>query len=256
MFREYAFRIKTGEGPLMRFTRDHPDHKVLIQLLRPSAEQLEERAVLVFLGPEDPTMGFLRGEFTKRYGTYVPLREEAGQVSVEVSTHLLPTIHDKTPLELTYEILGPDAVFLPLLVKNGWLHIRVISADTTAGKNFHNALNIMRNQLRPEDFHVYPVRPYRPERRLQDPAEDITDRQLEVVKTAFEMGYWADPRECNLEDIAQRFGVSKAAVHKSLSAAQRKIMRSFFEEHLDARLLLPGERNGSRDRRHHDRGSA
>ncbi|MBW3582989.1 MAG: helix-turn-helix domain-containing protein [Euryarchaeota archaeon] len=214
----------------MRFTRDNPEQRVIISLLRGSTREIGERAIYTFLGPRNLTRQFLLGEFTKRYGTFQPLAEAEGYVSVEVSTHLLPTIQGKTPNEVTFEVLGPDAVFLPILVVNGWLHIRVLSANAQGGARFEKFLDIMRNHMQPDAFDVYSVREYKPEARLHEATQDITPRQQEVMEAAYEMGYWDEPRRCNLDDIARHFGVSKAAVHKSLSAGERKVMATFFAD--------------------------
>ncbi len=230
MLQEYAFRVKATDSPLTRFTADHPQHRIFLHLLRGSTDRLEDRAVMVFLGPMNETNRFLIGEFSKRYGTYIPLREEDDHVSVEVSTHFLPTIHRKTPNQLTYEVLGEDAIFLPIEIQNGWIRVRVLSANQHAGERFIRFLEMTRKHLNAADFVVETVRPYRTHQPIRDAAEDITDRQMEVLREAYRMGYWADPRRCNLEDIAGRFSVSKAAVHKSLSAGQRKIMGSFFQD--------------------------
>lgn len=241
MIQEFAFRVKTLDNPLMRFTAENGEHRILIGLLRGSARENEERAVFTFIGPNQDTKRFLTGEFAKRYGSYEPIHEAQGYVSVEVSTHLLPEIYGKTPSEVTYEILGPDAQFLPLLVTEGWLHVRVLSAHEAAGERYLRFLHRMKEHLRPDAFHLYPVREYRPEARLHEAVEDITARQLEVLNVAYDMGYWAEPRRCNLEDIANRLGVSKAAVHKSLRAAERKVMATFFEDVLKG--TIPGARS-------------
>lgn len=230
MLQEYAFRVKAADSPLTRFTAEHPTHRVFLNLLRGSTDRLEDRAVLVILGPMQETNRFLIGDFSKRYGTYIPLREEEDHVSVEVSTHLLPTIHRKTPNQLTYEVLGEDAIFLPIEIQDGWIRVRVLSANQQAGDRFIRFLEMTRKHLNAAEFVVEPVRPYRTHQPVRDAVEDITDRQMEVLREAYRMGYWADPRRCNLEDIAGRFQVSKAAVHKSLSAGQRKIMASFFHD--------------------------
>lgn len=230
MILEYAFRVRSPENPVMRFTQEHPDHRVLITLLRRSSREPEERAVYLFLGDARETKRFLQGEFAKRHGSYEPISEDADHVSVEVSTHLLPRIHGRPPNEITYEVLGPDAVFLPFLVFEGWLHVRVLSANENAGRRFMRFLDMVKDVMKPQDYQTVPVRPYRPEVRLENAFGVLTPRQLEVLQVANEMGYWDEPRRTNLDQVAQRFGVSKAAVHKSLATAERRVMRAFIEE--------------------------
>lgn len=230
MILEYAFRVRASDNPVMRFTEEHPGHRVLITLLRRSTQEPEERAVYTFLGETRETKRFLQDEFARRHGTYEPISEDDDHVSVEVSTHLLPRIHGRPPNEITYEVLGPDAVFLPFLVFKGWLHVRVLSANPGGGKRFLRFLDMIKEVMRPQEYQVVPVRQYRPELRLENALGVLTERQLDVLKVANEMGYWDEPRRTNLEQVARRFEVSKAAVHKSLATAERRVMRVFIEE--------------------------
>lgn len=238
MITEFSFRVKTLDNPLMRFTAEQPGHRILIGLLRHDSKAVEERAIFTFIGDRQTTRRFLTGEFAKRYGTLEPIHEDEGYVSVEVSKPLLPEFSGKSPNQLTYEILGPDALFLPLLVTEGWLHVRVLSANEKAGARFRVFLNKMKEFMRPDAFYLYPARAYRPEARLHEAVEDITPRQLEVIKVAYDLGYWSDPRRCNLDAVAHALGVSKAAVHKSLRAGERKVMATFFEDVLKG--TVPG----------------
>ena len=56
---------------------------------------------------------------------------------------------------------------------------------------------------------------------------DITPRQLQILTAAKELGYFDTPRRSNLEDIAVRFGVSKATVGETLRRALRGVLRRF-----------------------------
>lgn len=239
MIHEYAFRVRAPDNPVMRFTEEHGDHRILITLLRRSTAEPEERAVYTFLGDPHPTRRFLTGEFAKRHGSIEPISEDEDHVSVEVSTHLLPRIHGRTPNEITYEVLGRDAVFLPFLVLDGWLHVRVLSANEAAGRRFMRYLEMIREYMHPEAYTAYPPRPYRPELRLEQALALLTPRQEEVLSVANDMGYWDEPRRVTLDRIADRFGISKAALHKSLATAERRVMRAFIKEVVAHRVPLP-----------------
>lgn len=58
----------------------------------------------------------------------------------------------------------------------------------------------------------------------------LTDRQLEVLRTAYEMGYFERPRSANATDIAEEFGVTPSTVSEHLVAAQSKILQDVLEE--------------------------
>ena len=60
----------------------------------------------------------------------------------------------------------------------------------------------------------------------------LTDRQEEVLLTAFEAGYYDTPREATLTDVADELGVSKATCSDVLHRAEGQIVGSFVSEYL------------------------
>lgn len=52
----------------------------------------------------------------------------------------------------------------------------------------------------------------------------LTARQLEVLQTAYEMGYFERPRRSNATEIAAELDISQSTVTEHLSTAQRKIL--------------------------------
>lgn len=57
----------------------------------------------------------------------------------------------------------------------------------------------------------------------------ITDKQREAIETALEKGYYEDPREASLSDLADELGVTDSAVSQRLGAAETKLVKSLFE---------------------------
>lgn len=57
----------------------------------------------------------------------------------------------------------------------------------------------------------------------------LTDRQLEVLKTAYAMGYFERPRSANATDVAERLGVDPSTFSEHLSTAQRKLLGDLLE---------------------------
>jgi hypothetical protein len=51
----------------------------------------------------------------------------------------------------------------------------------------------------------------------------LTPRQLEVLETAYEMGYFERPREANASDVAGRLDVDPSTVSEHLAAAEAKL---------------------------------
>jgi len=57
----------------------------------------------------------------------------------------------------------------------------------------------------------------------------LTDRQLEALRTAYEMGYFERPRGANATEVADALGVSPSTVTEHLLAAQSKLFRDVLE---------------------------
>lgn len=57
----------------------------------------------------------------------------------------------------------------------------------------------------------------------------LTDRQLEIVTTAYEMGYFDRPREANATEIAAALDISPSTFAEHLSAAQRKLLSEILD---------------------------
>jgi len=57
----------------------------------------------------------------------------------------------------------------------------------------------------------------------------LTDRQCEILKTAFYGGYFETPRQVKRQEIADSFGISGPAVYNHLQAAHRSLLGTVFE---------------------------
>lgn len=58
----------------------------------------------------------------------------------------------------------------------------------------------------------------------------LTDRQLEVVRTAYHAGYFTSPRESTGEEIAAALDISSQAFYQHIRAAQRKLFEAAFAD--------------------------
>lgn len=64
------------------------------------------------------------------------------------------------------------------------------------------------------------------ERRLE---HDLTERQQEILRTAFFSGYFDQPRQSSGQDVAEALGISQPAFSKQLRTSQRRILSSLYE---------------------------
>lgn len=58
--------------------------------------------------------------------------------------------------------------------------------------------------------------------------ETLTDRQLEVIQTAYQMGFYDVPREASMDDIAEEVGVDPSTVSEHLQRAERNLLSQQF----------------------------
>jgi hypothetical protein len=57
----------------------------------------------------------------------------------------------------------------------------------------------------------------------------LTPRQLEVLETAYEMGYFERPREANASDVAAELGVDPSTFSEHLAAVEAKVFGDVLE---------------------------
>lgn len=66
----------------------------------------------------------------------------------------------------------------------------------------------------------------------------LTDRQREVLRAAFDAGYYEWPRECTGEEVAAELGITSATFSEHIHAAERKLLSVI----LDGSSREPSER--------------
>jgi PAS domain S-box-containing protein len=72
-------------------------------------------------------------------------------------------------------------------------------------------------------------RPYNAITSETDPRDRLTDRQQEVLRTAFLTGYYAWPRDTNAEQLAETLGIASPTLHQHLRRAQRNLIDAVFD---------------------------
>ena len=63
------------------------------------------------------------------------------------------------------------------------------------------------------------------DRRHAPVAGDLTDRQLEAVATAVELGFYEVPREAGVADVAAALDVAESTASALLRKAETRVMR-------------------------------
>ena len=58
----------------------------------------------------------------------------------------------------------------------------------------------------------------------------LTKRQEEIVRIAFEMGYYDHPRKKTLRELSKVFGISPSTLSEIMQRGERKIVRQYLEK--------------------------
>lgn len=67
--------------------------------------------------------------------------------------------------------------------------------------------------------------------RFRGSVEDqLTERQDEVIRTAFKAGYFDWPRDSTAEDLAEALNLAPSTLHEHLREAEHKLVESYLEE--------------------------
>jgi predicted DNA binding protein len=61
--------------------------------------------------------------------------------------------------------------------------------------------------------------------------EELTERQREVLLTAYESGYFQSPRETTGAELAALFDISQPTLTYHLREAQRRLFDTLFTDH-------------------------
>lgn len=77
------------------------------------------------------------------------------------------------------------------------------------------------------DVELVEIGEYEP--TAEDPGALLTDRQVEVLDAAIEVGYYEEPRESTQADVADTVGLAPATVGEHLRRIEGKVLRSLRE---------------------------
>lgn len=218
-YTEFVVEVQVPGSPLCQFTDKHEGAALLVEPLDPGEDRSPGTFQVTLLGHEK-IQDDLEAVLSDWAGTVEPIRrgiETASFLVRDALAEAFETIHP-----IIRDIGGEDVIFQPTIGRDGWLAVRFL-----VGVDEHPAefVRTCQEALDSEGFgfRLIRFREFDPE-TFAGPLEPLTDKQLEVVRVAYSMGYYETPRNCTLEDLAEVFGISKAAVHMRLRGAEEKII--------------------------------
>lgn len=221
---EFVFKTRSDKNLLCEFTKAHAGAEVVIHLLRGDPGVDVRDALYTIMAPRAAREELLK-QFPGAYGRFDLVTEHEDYATVRAPLKL-DYAKGHNPIAAVIQTLGPDCWFHPLMAKDGYLHISVVSPSEAGRERFLAYTKRMREHVSPDDFRLVHVGPYVPP-ALSEGREGLTPGQDEVLKMAVALGYYDTPRAVTVEDLAEAFGVSKAAAHKRLKAAENKIIKDF-----------------------------
>lgn len=136
------------------------------------------------------------------------------------------------PFATVLKSLGEDVQFGPFVVSEGVFVGHVAVPDPADPADDGDVVRRLREGAEASDWgdwSLVRLTEFNPGGLARHLREDkLSTKQLEVVKMGLALGFYDSPRGCTLETLADLFGISKAAVHNRLKAAERKIIAGYF----------------------------
>jgi predicted DNA binding protein len=224
---EIVFQVEIPDLPIAQFTRENPGAKLIFNHVAFDEDHFPVRQILTIVAAPAAyeKMLYVLPEY---YDDVKILRRDDRAVSVILSLKGEKKDILKGPYEAGLKRVGSDMILRPTVVKDGWMTIGVITVvDVDIGSLVREASEFLKSlgvRLRLMHFGEY-----KPEESpIGDYEEKLTPKQTEIIKMALALGLYDTPRQCSLDTLAEIFGISKAAAHNRMKAAEKKILSMYF----------------------------
>ncbi|AFZ74272.1 helix-turn-helix domain-containing protein [Natronobacterium gregoryi] len=120
-----------------------------------------------------------------------------------------------------------DCVFDVECIQDGSLQVFLVVKDRSLLSHIIDALEMLDATVRLRRLSRVPSDE---ETTLEIDTGDVTEKQREAVELAVKRGYYGQPREATLEDLADELEISKSAVSQRLNAVEKTLIRSFSQQ--------------------------
>jgi hypothetical protein len=224
---ELLFQVEMPEWPISAFTREVKGSKVIMNHIRFDDDHFPTRNIFTVLAEPAQYQRLLAG-MRSFYTNVQVLREDPHALSVLVEPSPDKMKFLKAPFTAALRALGPDRILRPIIIQDGWMTVGIVTA---AKVQISDIIRTTSDSFKRAGLQMKLIRwgEYKPEDHpIADFEDRLTPKQVEIVKMGLALGFYDNPRLCKLEDLANVFGISKAAAHNRLKAAERKILVSYF----------------------------
>jgi predicted DNA binding protein len=227
-FTEVVYKIRSDIFPLCSFTAHHPEVKAVVNHLSWDPDARMSKTLITLMGPED-RLAELATSLGQVYDRVEELGRSKEQLILRATARTDTLRKSGNPTAFALEYFGDSAVTQPALAREGYVHTRLLITNKVDLADLLNAYERGVKEGRWNDFKLIRIDEFDPETQIHGAfTENLTQKQLEVIKTALALGFYNTPRDITLDDLSNIFGISKAAVHNRLQAAERKVIQKFF----------------------------
>lgn len=225
---EVVYKIRSEIFPLCTFTGKNPDVKVIVNHTSWDDQTRRSKALLTLMGP-DEKLAQLASELSTVYDSVETTQQSKEQLIIKASGNIDTLKKSGNPTAFALDYFGETAVIQPALVREGYFNTRLLIAGKVDLADMLSNYERGVKEGRWNDFKLIRIDDFDPEQQIQGAfTENLTQKQMEVIKTALALGFYNTPRDITLDDLSNIFGISKAAVHNRLQAAERKVISKFF----------------------------
>lgn len=227
-FTEVVYKIRSDNSPLCTATQAAPEVKVIVNTTSWDQESRITKAIYTLLGPEDKIQA-LAAQLSPLFDRCEVIGHTKETLALRTSARLDMLKKTANPTAFALDYFGEDAITPPAIAKDGYIHTRVLLTKKVDLADLLASYERGVKEGRWNDFKLIRIDDYDPEQQIAGSfTENLTQKQLEVIKTALALGFYNTPRDITLDDLSNIFGISKAAVHNRLQAAERKVIAKFF----------------------------
>jgi predicted DNA binding protein len=225
---EVVYKIRSQHYPLCQLTERTAGAKVLVSQSSFDADAKVAHFLVTLAGPDQATRDTL-AVFDKLFDRHEVARTAKEAVSLRCQASLERLRDTNSPAAFALEYFGDGALVMPSVIKQGYWHARLVVTGKVDLADMLGAYEKGVHGGHYDDFKLIRIDDYDPEQQITGAfSENLTPKQLEVLKTALALGFYNTPRSVTLDDLSNIFGISKAAVHNRLQAAERKVVSKFF----------------------------
>lgn len=227
-FTEVVYKIRSDISPLCTYTASHPEVKAILNHVSWDPDTRSAKTLITLTGPDD-RLQELASSLQGAYDRVETVTQGKEQLTLRAGSKLDALKKQGNPVAFALDYFGDTAILEPALVKDGYMHTRLLITGKVDLADLLSAYERGVKEGRWSDFKLIRIDDYDPEQQIHGAfTENLTQKQLEVIKTALALGFYNTPRDITLDDLSNIFGISKAAVHNRLQAAERKVIQKFF----------------------------